>query len=449
MVNVFTDKIPNYVKSICETLNKAGFLGYVVGGALRDIALGLTPKDFDVATDASPDQIESLFEHTIPTGRRFGTITVVLDKKFTVEVTTFRKNAKYADKLSEDLAHRDFTINAIAYDPIKNIIYDPFNGLQDIKSKTLKTVGSAVERIREDPLRMMRAIRFKVDKGFTIITDTLSQAIKENAHLVNNVSKERIADELCKIIMAKDPTQGIYDLLQLNLLKYILPELQACVGVQQRSDHKYDLFGHLAHALKYAEEDLIVRLTVLLHDIGKTVTYSADESGTIHFYNHAEESAKIAFNILERLKFSNYIKNSVAQLIRHHMRKVRGSDRKLRYLMSSLGTREQAIRFAKVRFANRMGRGGNFTEEYTEYQNLLSRMEIIWKKKYPLKVSDLKINGKDVLECLGIEPGPIVGIILDEILKRVLHHPELNHHEKLIDLIPEIYEKVLKKIGDK
>ncbi|MCK4259752.1 MAG: HD domain-containing protein [Halanaerobiales bacterium] len=445
------DKIPDYAKSVCQKLHTDGFQSYIVGGAPRDIALDLIPKDFDIATNATPDQVETLFEHTIPTGKKYGTITVLLKEKIshTLEVTSFRKDATYtdgrrpdyvtfSDNLIDDLMRRDFTINAIAYDPITDTIHDPFDGLRDIENKLLQTVGSASAKIKEDALRMMRGIRIRAEKGFTM-NPSLIDAIKANGHLINNVSPERVSEELCRTILSSRPRQGISDLLKLGLLKFILPELHHCEGEKQREDyHQYDVFGHIAHALYHSKNDIIVRLTVLLHDIGKPPTRTIDKKGIIHFYGHEITGAKMAEKILKRLKFSNKITKSVTLLIRHHMRNVE-SDKSLRKLMSILITHEQALRFAEVRFADKIAGKQSEDEVYAAYKKLVARINTIWSEKQPLQLSDLCVTGEDVMEVLGVGPGPEIGTILHQLLDQVIANPSLNTHPTLMKLIPELF----------
>lgn len=451
MPNIFQKQIPDYVLAVCKRLHDAQYQAYIVGGAIRDLALGLTPKDYDIATDATPDQVENLFTHTAPTGKRYGTITIILEDGNTLEVTTFRQDAPFSDgrrpdsvtysqRLENDLARRDFTMNAIAYEPLHNRIVDPFKGLEDLKQQLLQTVGSAQERICEDALRMMRAVRIKAEKGLTM-TDTLRKTIMQNTLLLQNVSNERIADELCRIITSEQPTVGVYDLMELGLLKMILPELQACVGVLQRQDyHIYDVFGHIAHSLQYTEPDLVLRLALLLHDIGKPPTTSIDKKGIIHFYGHDAVSAQMAVPILDRLKFSNRIKQDVIPLIRNHMRNVE-SDQALRKLMSELKTPEQARRFAQIRFADKMAGRRKHDELYKAYQATLGRIARVSATNIPLQVKDLPITGEDVMRKLAIPAGPAVGAILEHLLKMTLDKPELNSYDILLGLVPEIYAK--------
>lgn len=455
MATIFSGKIPEYVITVCRTLHDAGYSAYVVGGATRDLALGFTPKDFDVATSAVPDEVEKVFPETIPTGKQYGTITVLPPNGEPVEVTTYRNEAEYSDgrrpdrvtystQITDDLARRDFTVNAIAYDPLTDTVADPFLGLSDAEKNLLQTVGVAAERIREDALRMMRAVRIKAEKGFHM-ADSLATAIREHAHLINRVSQERVCTELCRIITSPRSTEGVYDLQKLGLLPEILPELSACVGVKQRQDyHKYDVFGHIANALQYAGSDLVVRLAVLLHDIGKPAATSVDARGVTHFYGHEIKSAELAEPILERLKFPNQVKSQTLILIREHMRNV-DSDRSLRQLMSVLRTREQAYRFAQIRFADKMaGRGKPITLNES-YHKTLARIDRILLEKNPLQITDLAVDGRDIQEYLHIPAGPQVGRVLEALLRTVIDKPGLNKRETLIEMLPEVSENIKEK----
>lgn len=446
--------IPAYVLSVCQQLHESGHQAYIVGGALRDLALQQTPKDYDIATDAIPDRVEAIFAHTVPTGKKHGTITVVLAPGEIVEVTTYRKDVvysdgrrpdsvTYSDQLIDDLAKRDFTVNAIAYNPISDQLEDPFHGSADVASRTLQTVGSATERFCEDALRMMRAIRIKAEKGF-IMTPELMEAIKTHAHRILNVSQERITEELCRIITSPRPTEGVYDLLNLKLLEQILPELSACANLPQREDyHQYDVFGHIAHALQHTEPDLVVRLSVLLHDIGKAVTSSIDEKGVIHFYGHESVGAEIAASVLERMKFSHDLRQKVVPLIRHHMRNI-DSDKALRRMMSALKTPEQARRFAQIRFADKMAGRQQPDVLVTQYRITLERIAQVEAEQIPLQITDLAISGKDITQILGITPGPAVGQLLHTLLQRVLENPDLNNYDTLRTMIPSLYKSQAK-----
>lgn len=456
MGTIFCGKIPEYVVTICQTLHVAGHSAYVVGGATRDLALGFTPKDFDVATSAVPAEVEKLFPETVPTGKQYGTITVLSEGEEPVEVTTYRNDAEYSDgrrpdrvtystHITADLARRDFTVNAIAYDPLTDTVADPFTGLRDAEANLLQTVGDAAERISEDALRMLRAVRIKAEKGFRM-ADSLRTAIQEHARLINRVSQERIRTELCRIITSPRSTEGVYDLQELGLLQEIIPELAACVGVKQRQDyHKYDVFGHIAHALQYAGSDPVVRLAVLLHDIGKPATASVDAKGVTHFYGHEIKSAQLAEPILERLKFSNQMKSQTLLLIREHMRNI-DSDRSLRQLMSVLRTREQAYRFAQIRFADKMAGRSKPTALNENYHRTLARIERILQENAPLQVTDLAINGRDVQEFLHLSASPEVGRILEQLLRTVIDKPALNKRETLLKLLPEVAEDLQNRV---
>ena len=452
MATKFGEHIPPFVKSICQTLQDANYTAYVVGGALRDIALNFTPKDYDVATSATPDEVENLFPHTVPTGKKFGTITVLVGDGELLEVTTYRLDADYSDgrrpdqvtyssHILDDLARRDFTVNAIAYDPLSDELIDPYRGLEDAQKLLLRTVGDARERFSEDALRMMRAVRIKAEKGFTL-AEELCNAIKAQNSMIKRISQERISAELCRIITSPRATEGVYDLLHLGLLAQVLPELANCAGVKQRADyHKFDVFGHITNTLQYAGTDLNVRLALLLHDIGKPHSISVDTRGVTHFYGHEIASVKLAEPILDRLKFSNQTKNQVLPLIRHHMRNV-DSDKSLRQLMSILRTKEQAYRFAQIRYADKMAGRTPPADLSKNYHRTLERIDRILAEELPLQIHDLAVNGHDVQETLAIPPGPLVGQILEKLMQKVLTQPELNRTETLLHLLPQVYQEI-------
>lgn len=448
----FSHLIPHYILDLCRHLRQSGYQSFIVGGAIRDLVLGKTPKDYDIATDALPDRVEELFDQTIPTGKKYGTVTVLLHAGETAEVTTFRGDAPvcdgrrpehvlFSDQLCEDLAHRDFTVNAIAYDPIADRIVDPFDGLCDLKARRLRTVGLAAERFREDALRMMRAVRIKAEKGLEMIPG-LAEAIRKDAQLIRNVNQERITEELSRIITSPRPAEGVYDLREFGLLQWILPELDACAGIRQREDyHRYDVFGHIARALQHTEPELIIRLAVLLHDIGKSATSTVDAGGVIHFYKHEDVGAGMAETILERMKFSHEVRQQVIPLIRHHMRNI-DSDRALRRMISELKTFEQARRLVQIRFADQMAGRQDPDESAAGYHDALQKIARIEAQKLPLRVADLAVSGADIIRTLGIAPGPVVGEILQNLLRRVLEKPEINQPAVLIDMLPDLYRQI-------
>lgn len=320
--------IPNYVEYIMMHLEEYGHKTYLVGGGVRDIFNNKNPRDYDVTTSATPEQVIGLFKKVVPTGLKHGTVTV-LTRDESVEVTTLRKDGIYKDnrhpeeviyttKLKDDVARRDFTINSIAID-LEGNVYDYFNGIKDIENKTIRAVGNPDERFNEDSLRMMRAIRFSAQHDFDIESET-EESIRKNNYLLQAVSKERIRDELCKILLSDYPGYGIEMLERCKLLEFVIPELCECIGFDQRNiHHNKNVFEHIISVLNNSPKILNVRLAALLHDIAKPKTFSIDENGNGHFYGHHIDSAIMAEEILKRLKFDNKTIESVVILVREHM----------------------------------------------------------------------------------------------------------------------------------
>ena len=316
----FDIKIPKDVASIIDQLDEHGYDAYVVGGCVRDSILGRTPNDWDICTSATPDQMIAIFEdyEVIPTGLQHGTITIVINHT-PYEITTFRIDGKYLDNrrpdkvsfttdIVQDLSRRDFTMNSMAYNPKVGLV-DPYNGQQDIQSKVIRCVGNADDRFNEDALRIIRALRFASVYGFEISSDT-AQSIHNNAGLLNNIAVERINVELCKLLCGK----GVLDILlnYSDVIATIIPEIKPCIGFNQNNRyHQYTIYDHIAHAVSnYTGQDIIVKVALLLHDIGKPLCYTEDENGG-HFYGHGEPSRDIAEEVVRRLKFDNYTQKNV------------------------------------------------------------------------------------------------------------------------------------------
>ncbi len=435
MKHFTNNNLPEYLLNICEQIRDQGFQVYLVGGAVRDLLLGLEPKDFDLASDAMPWEIKQIFHQVIDFGQEHGTVTILTTEAKDIEITTFRGDGH---NLLDDLSKRDFTINAIAYDPFNSRLYDPWNGITDLQKNLVRSVGSSRARFAEDPLRMMRALRIGVERGFQIESEILRE-IQRNSTAVNICAVERIRVEFNRILLSSDPVQGVQLLSDTGLLQEIIPELEACVGIAQRSDyHRYDVFNHIIQALKHTPSDLILRLAVLFHDIGKPSVVSMDEVGVIHFYQHEKISGKIAYRVLQRLRYSANLVTLVIALVENHLRQVIESDRALRKLISTLGSREQAIRFANLRFADRIAGRGNYAKEKEDYDNLLKRIERIFADKQALKITDLAIGGNDVMDYLQLTPGPMVGKILQVLLDKVLEDPGLNQREKLLKMLSAV-----------
>lgn len=471
-------KIPKEVIKIVELLKKAGFKAYIVGGCVRDLLLKTTPKDWDVATNAKPKEIQEIFPNSFYKNK-FGTVTVKVpeakkENLKEIEVTTFRTEEKYSDKrhpdkvkfvedIEEDLARRDFTINAMALDlhlPFSPFnlkpytLIDPFSGRKDLKRKLIRAVGDPEKRFSEDALRLLRAVRFAtvLGKGWKIEKKTL-KAIKKNAHWIMAISKERIRDELIKILESPQAYEGFMLLHKTGLLKYIIPELEKGVGVSQNKHHIYSVFKHCLLSLKYAAKynfNLNVRLAALLHDIAKPETKKG-EGPDATFYNHDVLGAKIATQILSRLRFPKKTIEKVATLIRYHMfyydpKVVRESA--VRRLIRKVG-KENIKELIQLRICDRKGSGVPKARPYR-----LRHFEYVVSKvlRDPISVEMLEVDGYDVMRILKIKPGPRVGLILNALLSEVLDDPKKNkkeYLEKRIKELGKLSDEELKKFQKK
>jgi tRNA nucleotidyltransferase (CCA-adding enzyme) len=436
-------KLPSYIRNIINILNIYQYEAYVVGGAVRDTLLGKEPKDYDIVTSAKPDKVIDIFEklnyQVIPTGLKHGTVTVLIDNN-PVEVTTFRVDGKYSDNrrpdsvtfvetLEEDLSRRDITINAMAYHPDLGII-DYFGGESFLEQKCIKTVGNASERFQEDALRMMRAIRFSCQLDFKIEQYTF-EGIQINAELIKNVSNERIRDELVKILLSDYPAKGIELLQKSWLLQYILPELNECVGFDQKNPHhNKDVFKHTLKVLENVPKNINVRLAALLHDIGKPITFSMGEDGFGHFYSHHMKGYDLTQDILRRLKFDNKTIENVPILVKEHMSRyphIRKSN--IKKLINRVGI-DNIDNLINLQIADIIGSNPPF--DFKNVIELKEEINRILNTEEPLSVKDLEISGYDLMQ-LGMKPGKKMGIALNELLEKVLENPELNTKNHLIE----------------
>ena len=467
--------IPKEVKLIVKKLQRNSFEAFIVGGCVRDLLREVEPEDWDVATNANPEEIKKIFPKSFYENN-FLTVTVQTGSKSPklkeIEITTYRLEAKYTDKrhpdqvkyaetLEEDLARRDFTINAMALEVqnlesrIKNSefkIIDPFNGQKDLKNKLIKTVGNPEERFSEDALRMMRAVRFFAVLGYEIEQKT-ADAIKKNSQLLKMISEERIRDELMKIIMSDRPSEGIELLRELNLLKYIIPELEEGYKVGQNKHHIYECYEHSIFSLKYAGQkkfNKYVRLAALFHDIGKPRSKQGQGSDST-FYNHEIIGAKMTVKILGRLKFPKKDAEKIVKLVRYHLFYYNAgevSDSSVRRLVRNVGL-ENMEELLQVRMADRIGSGVPKAEPYK-----LRHLKYVVEKvsRDPVSAKMLKTNGNEIMKILGIKPGPKIGQILDVLLGYVLSDPKKNKKEflaKEIEKLGKLSEKELSKIADK
>lgn len=427
--------VPPLIKRACEILSSSGFQAYLVGGAVRDSLLGLKPTDWDITTDAAPEQIQNIFDRTIPTGKEFGTITVLLEGA-AIEITTMRRDGPYSDgrhpdyvtltdQLQDDLGRRDFTINALAYEPQTKRIIDPYFGRKHLRRKILVTVGDPASRFQEDPLRMLRLVRFQSTLGFRIEKKT-RLTLPGLARLITNVSPERIFTELNKTLLGRELFQGLQTLYTGGLMEQILPELSAGHQVSPGSSHPYDLLGHAMTAAHFAPPVLQLRWAALLHDVGKIKTLGRE---------HAQISAQWAERILKRLRADNQLVQKVSTLITHHMFGIHphSSDKEIRRFLAQVGY-ETAFELVKLRQADMAGMDVGPRRIIALGQSLEARFNDILGQEQALSIKDLCVDGNDLMEFLRLEPGPLVGAILQYLLDRVLDEPALNQPEQLLEL---------------
>ncbi|MHB1330490.1 MAG: CCA tRNA nucleotidyltransferase [Minisyncoccota bacterium] len=457
--------IPEKVKNVSERLSAAKFENYLVGGCVRDILLNRKPKDWDITTIATPEEITPLFEHTFYEND-YGTVGVVDDNPDdeslrVVEVTPYRTESGYSDfrrpdeikwakTLEEDLKRRDFTINALAYDLKEDTLIDLVDGRSDIKNKLIRTVGNPEERFSEDALRILRALRFASELGFAIESETLS-AIDKHKALLSNISKERIRDEFIKIIMSPSPSIALGIATQLKMLSFISPEFEKGVGMEQNKAHIYTVWEHLIRSLDHsAKKDfpLHVRLATLLHDIAKPHTRKMI-NGQWTFYGHDVVGSKIAKNILTDLKFPRDIVEKVVKLVRWHMFFSETETITLsavRRIVRNVGP-DLIWDLMNVRACDRtgMGRPKETTYRLRKYHSMIEEV-----MRDPISVKQLNVNGKDIMDLSSKGPGPHIGYILEILLSEVLENPVKNDRKNLEERVVELSKlepKELSKLG--
>ncbi len=415
---------------------------------MRDLLLRRPVTDWDVSTDARPDEVMRLFPKAIPTGVAHGTVTVVTDSG-PVEVTTFRKEGHYSDSrrpdevefigaVEDDLARRDFTVNAMAYDPSDGAILDPLGGRSDLEKGIIRCVGDPLERFSEDALRPLRAIRLAVTLNFTIEKATFEAISLLRDKVSAQVAFERVRDELLKIMKAESPSAAIEMMHRTSLLSHVLPELEEAVGVPQNRYHAYDVYYHsLMSCDAVSAEKPLVRLAALLHDVGKPATRE-EIRGDATFYNHQCVGAEMADLALRRLKFSRADRVHVVRLVRYHMFNYtpEWSDAALRRFVKRVGEENLADLF-DLRIADRLGNG--LKEGFPIYiEEMRARIEALLRQNHALRVSDLAVDGTDVIRELGVAPGPQVGSVLKRLLDAVIEDPSLNSRDKLLAMIREV-----------
>lgn len=448
-------QIPPDVLALCRRLHDAGQQAHLVGGGIRDMLIGRPPHDFDVATSAKPDDVMKLFGNrfAIPTGLQHGTVTVLCGDPSSprpVEVTTYRGEGAYLDgrhpssvtfvsSLREDLARRDFTMNAVAYDPVADTLSDPFDGQRDLARKLVRAVGDPIERFREDGLRPLRAVRQATQLGFSIEPATFA-AIEPTLDVFRKVSWERVRDEMLKLLASAKPSTGIDLLRTSGLLAEILPELLESVGVAQNRFHKYDVYQHTLRTVDETRGDAIVRLGALLHDVGKPRARQPREGapGEWSFFKHEYVGAEMADAICRRWKLPNTDRDRVCALVSNHMFHYEPdwSDGTVRRFVRRVGESAVPDLFA-LRAGDIAARG--FDEDPDkELGELRRRIGEVAAADAALRVTDLAVDGRDVMRVLGIPPSRKIGEVLEALLEKVLDDPSLNTKEKLEALIPSL-----------
>ena len=438
--------IPKKAEWIIRELMAHGFEAYAVGGCVRDSILGRVPGDWDITTSARPEQVKQIFHRTVDTGIEHGTVTVLMDKD-AYEVTTYRVDGEYEDhrhpkevtftaSLEEDLKRRDFTINAMAYNPETGLV-DIFEGMQDLERKVIRCVGDPRERFDEDALRILRAIRFSAQLGFEIDAAT-KEAMTEKAETLKDVSAERIRVDLVKLITSAHP-EKIAEACRLGLTRVVLPEYDSIVGVEQHTpNHIYDVEEHTLKALKSIGDDQTLRLAMLLHDFGKPLVKKHDDGRDI-FYKHPEASAMIAKEVLKRLKFDNYTMDRVVRLVKWHGLKYYPNEQSVRRALNRVG-RDIFEAFIQVQRADISaknpkvvpGKLALLDEKEQIYRQIIERGDCF-------EVKTLAINGRDLIQA-GILPGPLLGAILDRLVELVIDDQSLNTKDALIAKALEVKE---------
>lgn len=431
--------MPQAVKEIIATLQQNNFEAYAVGGCVRDSILGREPNDWDITTSASPEEVKALFRRTIDTGIEHGTVTIMIDK-VGYEVTTYRIDGKYEDgrhptevtftrNLKEDLLRRDFTINAMAYNDTDGLV-DIFGGLEDIERKVIRCVGDPRARFTEDALRLMRAVRFAAQLGYTIEEET-REAMKEIAGNLKKISAERIQVELVKTLVSPNPFM-MKDAYELGLTKYFMPEFDLAMETEQHNrHHMYTVGEHSLVATGHIRADKVLRLTMLMHDFGKPLCITTDEEGIDHYYGHPAKSEEMAEEILHRLKFDNDTIRKVCILIRHHDERIVPGLKYMRRAMARIG--EEAFpELFEVQEAD-ISAQSEYKKD-TKLANLEANRkdyEEICAKKQCVSKATLAVSGKDLIAC-GMKPGKEIGAVLDAMLQDVIESPEHNEKEYLL-----------------
>lgn len=442
--------LPKNVKTIIKILNTHNYEAFIVGGCVRDSAIGLTPHDWDICTNAKPEEIKKCFENfnTFDSGIKHGTISVVLDGEV-FEVTTYRIDGTYSDNrrpdsvtftsdITQDLARRDFTINAMAYNEKRGLI-DPYGGRNDLSDKIIKCVGNPDFRFNEDALRIIRALRFASVYNFEIDDET-AKSIHKNADLLNNIAVERISVELNKLLSGNGAEKILNNYR--DVIAVFIPEIKPMFDYNQHTKHhNRDLWHHITYAVKSIDNSPLLRMSMLLHDIGKPKACKRDEDGTCHFKGHPKYSAEMAENILRRLKYSNDFIETCITLIKYHDVRFSGSKRQLRHVMSAIGDKNVEL-LLKIQRADIMAQSDYKHKEKLEKLDLACQTyKEILADKDCFTLKQLKINGNDI-KNLGLSEGIKIGKILKILLGLVIEDKIENEKSALIKKAEEIRDEI-------
>lgn len=441
--------VPPGVRRVLEVLHGAGHAAYLAGGCVRDVLIGRLAEDFDVATSARPEAVQQLFSHVVPTGIQHGTVTVVLGKgpHDKLEVTTFRGEGEYhdgrrphevffLDDIDEDLARRDFTVNAIAWDPTRGEVRDPFGGASDLARRRIRAVGVARDRFLEDGLRPMRAVRFASTLGFGLDART-HEAIGQTLDVFRKVAAERVRDELIKLLVRSPrPSRGVELLADTGLLGVFAPELLEGRGLRQNRYHRFDVWDHTMHVLDHSAPTLVVRLCALLHDVAKPRCAAEISPGEHTFFKHEFVGADLAGLMLERLRFPRKVIDAVVHQVREHNWHYTSewNDGTVRRHLARVGV-DALDDFFALREADLKGRGRRVKEALANLAQLRERFDAERVQQHALSIKDLAVGGQDVMAALGQGPGPHVGEALRALLQHVLDRPDDNSRDLLLALV--------------
>ena len=439
-------RVPEDVLGICRRLREKGKRGWIVGGCVRDLLRGIPAKDWDIATDAKPDEIVAMFRKVIPTGIQHGTVTV-LQRGVPYEVTTLRGEGAYSDgrrpdsvefvdDITADLARRDFTFNAMAIDPVGGELIDPFAGRQDLADHIVRAVGQPADRFAEDGLRVLRAARFAASLSCTIEPET-ERAMSDARSIATfrKVSAERVRDEWMKSMKAPRPSVAFEAMRRTNLLSVVCPELLESVGCEQNKWHAFDVWGHAMACLDACKGGPVVRIAALLHDVGKPRSRAfSDKTQDYTFYEHERIGAEIAEPILARLRFSNDERARIVALIRHHLicYSEDWSDAAVRRWLRRV-TPEITADLYELGFADAMGKGRDASADIVAIEQLRDRAAALLAAGTALSTRDLAIDGNDLIRELGLAPSRMIGEILGQLVETVTDDPEANVRERLLD----------------